>query len=287
MAQLFQQCSIAKNAMQEKEKSIFVYKLAKAGAIAIGIVYVLIGVIALLSLMRVRFGGASESSVINLIEQVPLGKMAIVIILLGLVAYIIWKFYDAVEDPYGYGKSTKAIGKRLGIAAAGLAYGLIAYSALQALLSQYAGDVHGHPSEQQNMVAEIFQWTGGNWLVGIFAILVAFTGIAQFIYVIKKGYRDKLGVSAISKTKKRIITVLAWAGHFARGVILLIIAFFLIKAALMSNPSEVVNTDKAFNFLGEQVGHWSFVLVAVGTICYGFYMFFLSYYYDFQDDFTE
>lgn len=271
--------------MGKKEKSIFVHKLARVGAVAIGIVYLLVGVIALLSLMRVRYGGADEASVLNLMDEIPLGQALIAVVLLGLVAYIIWKFYDAVEDPYGYGKSWRGIGKRIGVAAAGLAYGMIAYSAVQALLNlSGGGGTHGRPTEQRNMVADVLQWNGGNWLIGLFAVLVAFTGIAQFIYVFKKGYLNKLEISSISKTKKRIITILAWAGHFARGVILLIIAFFLIRASFQSDPSEVVNTDKAFNFLGEQVGHWSFVLVAAGTICYGFYMFALSVYYDFQED---
>ena len=82
-----------------------------------------------------------------------------------------------------------------------------------------------------------------------------------------------------------MIGTLAWIGHFARGIILFIIGYFLVKAALQSNPNDVVNTDKAFNFLGEHIGHVSFIAVALGTICYGFYMFSLSIYYDFQNDF--
>ena len=272
---------------KKAEKSIFVYKLARAGAVAIGLVYVLIGIMALLSLMQVRYGGAAEASVLNLMDKIPLGKVLIAVVLLGLVAYIIWKLYNAVEDPYGYGKNLKGIGKRLAVAAAGLAYAMIAYSAAQALFDvPGGGGTHGQPTEQRGMVASVFQWNGGRWLVGIFSLVVAFTGIAQFIYVFKKGYREKLSFTNAGKTPKRIITILVWAGHFARGVILLIIAFFLSKAVFESQPSEVVNTDKAFDFLGDEVGHWSFVLVAVGTICYGLYMFFLSYYYDFQDDFT-
>lgn len=269
--------------MLKKRSPLFVFKLARAGAIAIGIVYVMIGVIALLSLMRVRYGGASESSVLNLMDKVPFGKVAIALVFLGLVSYVIWKFYDALEDPYNHGKSLKGIGKRLGIVSAGLAYAFIAYSAYQALMDlSGSGGTHGLPTAQRSMVADVFQWFAGRWLVGIFGALVAFTGIAQFIYVIKKSYLQKVEISKISRTKQRVITVLAWAGHFARGTILLIIAFFLIRATLVKNPLEVVNTDKAFNFLGEQVGHWSFVLVAVGTICYGFFKFALSAYYSFR-----
>lgn len=270
--------------MSSKEKSLFIYKLAKAGAIAIGIVYAMIGVIALLSLMRLKNGGADQSGILNLLSNIPLGEVIVAVIFFGLMAYIIWKFYNALKDPYGYGSNWLGILKRVGIASAGLAYGLIAYTAAEAFLG-LTTNTHGQPISQRQMVAHIFQWNMGVWMVGLLGLIIAFTGFAQFVYVIKRGYRDKLRYQQISKTKQRIIAVLAWTGHFARGIILLIIAYFLIKASIQSNPNDVVNTDKAFNFLGEHIGHVSFIAVAVGTICYGFYMFALSRYYDFQNDF--
>lgn len=270
--------------MGKKQKTGFVYTMAKIGALSIGIVYCMVGTIAILSLLRLRQGGADESSIMAILANIPFGEVFIAALFFGLLAYIIWKFYNALKDPYGYGKNWKGAGKRIGIAGGGLAYGMIAYSAIQAFLGM-ALSSRGNPKETQLMVAKIFNWWAGEWLIAIFGLMVALTGIAQFIYVIKKSYLEKLEVKNISKRKKHVLTVLAWFGHFARGTILLIIAWFMIKASMKSNSSEVVNTDKAFNFLGEHLGHLPFVLVAVGTIFYGFYMFGLSLYYDFQDDF--
>jgi hypothetical protein len=42
----------------------------------------------------------------------------------------------------------------------------------------------------------------------------------------------------------------------------------------------VVNTDKAFDFIGDDVGHLYFIMVAAGTICYGLFMFVFGWYYD-------
>lgn len=270
--------------MAKTNTSSFVYKLARAGAFSLGVVYAMIGIIALLSLMQLKNGGAGNAGVLNLIREIPFGNVLVAAIFLGLVAYVIWKFYNAVKDPYCYGSNPFGIIKRIGIAAAGLAYGLIAYTAAQALLGLTV-DTHGEPTSQRHAIAQIFKWSMGEWIVGLLGVIVAVTGFAQFVYVIRKGYRDKVEFQKISKTKKHVITALVWIGSFARGIILLIIAFFLIKASIQSNPNDVVNTDKAFNFLGEQVGHFSFIAVAVGTICYGFYLFALSWYYDFQNDF--
>ncbi len=260
------------------------YKLARAGAVSIGMVYTLIGVIALLSLMKLRDGGAEAASILNMISTIPLGKVWIAFIFLGLLAYILWKFYNALYDPYGYGTGWKGISDRIGIAAAGAAYGLFAWSAVLAFFN-ISNSTHGQPTDQRSMVADIFEWGSGEWIVGMAGVIIAYTGLAQFAYVIKGGYREKINLPIIAKLTRLIIIALAWIGHFARGIILLIIAYFLVSAALQSNPAEVVNTDKAFNFLGEELGNLSFAIVAAGTICYGFYMFALSYYYNFEDDF--
>ncbi len=272
-------------AMPDNKQKWIVHKLARYGSVAIGVVYVLVGVIAILSLLRVRQGGADESGILNILRQVPFGKVLIALIFFGLVAYLVWKFYNAFTDPYGYGSHWKGLMKRAGIAAGGVVYGLMAYSAAQAFLGLTSGNTHGQPAAQQEMVASVFDWWAGEWLVGLLGILVALTGVAQFAYVIRKSYREKLSVSHMPSTQKKVVTVLAWSGHFARGSILLITAYFLVKAAVVSRPSQVVNTDKAFDFIGDHISVVVFALVAAGTVCYGLYKFALGWYYNFTDDF--
>lgn len=270
--------------MENKSKPLFVYKLARFGALSLGVVYAMIGVVALLSLLQLKQGGADNSSILNMLNSIPFGNVLVGTIFCGLAGFIVWKFYNAVADPYGYGDSYRGLGKRAAIAAGGAAYATIAFSAVEAFFD-LSNSTHGSPQQQQLLVAKVFQWWAGEWLVGLLGLLIGITGIAQFVYVFRKGYREKLVVQQISELKKKAIGSLAWLGHFARGIILLIIAYFLVVASLQSQPSEVVNTDKAFNYLGEKIGHFVFVVVAIGTICYGLYLFALSFYFDFEDDF--
>jgi hypothetical protein len=138
--------------MPKNKPSAFVLMLAKFGAFCLGVVYVMIGVIALLSLMRLKDGGADEASILNLLDSIPLGKVLVGIILLGLAAFIFWKFYTAIVDPYDYGNDYKGVGKRMAIAAGGFAYGMIGYSAFEAL-SGLATSTNGMPTDQRLMVA--------------------------------------------------------------------------------------------------------------------------------------
>jgi hypothetical protein len=271
--------------MPKNKPSAFVLMLAKFGAVCLGIIYVMIGVIALLSLMRLKDGGADESSILNLLDTIPLGNVIVGIILLGLAAFIFWKFYTAIVDPYNYGNDYKGFGKRIAIAVGGIAYGMIGYSAVQALLG-LANSTNGTPTDQRLMVARIFNWWAGEWIIGILGAFIALTALAQFIYIFKKGFREKFELGKLSEGKRKIITTFAYTGHIARGIIMGIIAYFLILASIQSNPSKVVNTDKAFNFLGEHVNHVAFIVVAAGTICYGLYLFALSIYFDLDNDYN-
>jgi hypothetical protein len=111
-------------------------------------------------------------------------------------------------------------------------------------------------------------------------IIICIIAIVQLGYVVTRTYVERMDIKKLDKGKTNVIHILAWTGHFARGIILGIIGFFFIKSALDSNPQLVVNTDKAFDFIGDHVGHVYFILVAAGTICYGLFMFLFGWYYD-------
>lgn len=271
--------------MQSRDKKkYFIHYLPVYGCISTGIIYVAIGVIAILSFLKLKQGGADESSLLAYLNDYLAGKILIWIILLGTVCYIIWRIFESIKDPYDYGKDAKGIAHRTGIAMSTVADAFIAYTAVQVLLG--SGDVQedGQPEKQREMVGEIIQMDGGGWLIIGMGALVFITAIVQFFYGVSRGYKERLNIEHISSAKKMLIHVLAWVGHSARGFILGIIAFFFFKAGILEDAKYVVNTDKAFDFIGDEVGHVYFILTAVGTICYGLFMFAHGAAYDSDND---
>jgi hypothetical protein len=110
------------------------------------------------------------------------------------------------------------------------------------------------------------------------------TAATQLIYGITKGYKERIDMEHFSRRVKNLTHILAWSGYIARGIILGIIGFFLVKSGITENAKIVVNTDKAFDFIGDHIGHLYFILVALGTICYGIFMFMLGVAYDTDKD---
>jgi len=267
-----------------KKKTSVVRYLAIWGCISTGILYAAIGVIAILSFLKLKKGGADEASFLVFLDKFIVGKLFIWVIMLGMVCYIIWRIYETINDPYGYGKDLKGVARRIGTALSSFADGLIAYSAIQALLGIGGILETGQPTAEREMAGKMLRENWGNWVLMLMGIITSVTAIVQFIYTISKGYLERMNIGRLDQWKKTGIHVLAWAGHFARGIILGIIGFFFIKATLSKNAQYVVNTDKAFDFIGDDVGHLWFIVVAIGTICYGLFMLAFGAYYDADKD---
>ncbi len=266
-----------------RRKQIFHY-FPVYGCVTTGLIYVSVGVIALLSFFKVRHGGADESSMLAIINDFLIGKIFIVFILLGTLCFVIWRFYEAITDPYGYGRSIPGIAKRIGICISTIVDIMIAVTATRVLLGANHIMLNGEPKEEQEMVETILKDTWGSTTVIILGSIIIMVAATQLWYGVTRGYKERIDLEHFRKPVQTITHGLAWIGYVARGIILGIIGFFLIESGATGDATVVVNTDKAFDFIGDHVGHFYFIAVAIGTICYGIFMFMLGIAYDIDKD---
>jgi hypothetical protein len=267
----------------QKSKRLFVHYLAIYGCISTALIYLGIGIVAILSFLKIVDGGADEGSLLAVLNNHIVGYILVCIILLGTASYIVWRIYEALTDPYGYGKDKRGTALRTGITLSTIADALIAYSAITALFGTSTANEDGRPTALRESVTALMEQSGG-WLIICIGVIVSATALAQLIYGLAKGYRERLGIGHLKRWIRNSIYALGWAGYSARAIILGIIGFFFIKAGISGNARHVVNTDKAFDFIGDNVGHAAFILVAAGTICYALFMFMFGIYYDTEKD---
>lgn len=261
-------------------KKLLIRFLPVFGCISTGFIYLAIGVIAILSYLRIKQGGADESALVAFLNDYLAGRIFIWIILLGTVCYIAWRVFESISDPYDYGKSAKGLATRIGIALSTIADILIAYTAILSLFRSSDLDEHGRPEEQRQLVNDLLQLDWGGIIVTTIGAITLFTAIVQLIYGISKGYKERIDIGHLSDRSKNIIHFTAWYGYIARAIIVGIIGFFFIKAGLTESARHIVNTDKAFDFIGDHIGGLAFIIVAIGTISYGIFMFALGIAYD-------
>ena len=258
--------------------------LTLVGCFSTGIIYGSIGVIALLSFFRLKQGGADESSFMVLLNGFLVGRILTWLLVLGAICFILWRFYEAFYDPYKVGNDFQGVLLRTGAAFSSAADAFIALTALQALFSSQQGSNTGQPVQQRNLVADLLKHNWGQTIVLATGIIIALTALVLVFYGLSNRFTERIRAGDFSTGWRRTVHVIAYAGYLSRGVILGITGFFYMKAAVEENSSVVVNTDKAFDFIGDEVGHLYFILVAIGTICYGLYMFVLGLHYDIDAD---
>lgn len=249
-----------------------IHYLPEFGCIATGVLYGGIGTIALLSFFKVRDGGADESSMLLLLNDFFVGKIIALLIVTGTISYIVWRIYEVINDPYNYGLSWKGIGKRIGIALSTLADILIIAAGVRVFLGVGNIQTDGQPLEERAMTKAMLD-AGNDWLVILLGASVLTTAVVQLIYGFTKGYKERVNEKSFNKTWKKIFHGAALFGYSARGLILGIIGCFFLIAGWQHESEVVVNTDKAFDFIGDNIGHALFIITAIGTIAYGLFMF--------------
>lgn len=260
--------------------------LARFGCVAIGTVYIAVGTLALLALSGRLIEAADEDRMIPVLMNVPGGAALIWTIVIGIAGYVLWRVVEVVADPYGFGRDARGLATRAVIALTAAAYGALAVSAARLAATHdgtAAGNRDGAEEEQQRLVAHVFEWPGGVWLVGAAGLALIAVGIGQFVVLARRGYTTEVDLPHQSGGWRRTIHAMAWYGYSARGVILTVLGYFLIRAAVRRNPAEAGDTDTAFDFIGGGVvGDSAFFVVALGTIAYGVFMYLNAWFYCFS-----
>jgi hypothetical protein len=258
--------------------------LARAGCVAIGTVYVLVGTFALFALSGRFIENADEDRIVAVLLGVPGGWILIWGIVLGAAGYLVWRLIEVLADPYEFGSDAKGLAIRGGVALSAIGFGLIALSAARiAMRGVRAVGSDASEQEQQYLVAQVLQWPAGQFLVGLVGAIVLIVGLMQFGLVVRRAYTTEVRMKPLSATAQRVIHVLAWYGYAARGVILCVLGYFLVKGAVTHDPSAVDDTDTAFDFIGGGlIGDTAFAIVAIGTVAYGIFMYANAWHYRFE-----
>ena len=249
--------------------------MARAGLIAKGIVYTLLGVLAFMAAFEI--GGqaddkANKQGVFDLVKNEG-GKLLLGVLVLGLFCYCIWRIVQSFTGTNTSGK--KGVAKRARYLLSGLTYASVAFFAAKMLFS----DNKSSGSSSNNNLAEVLEKPWGAWVAGLAALIIAGIGIYQIYYGLTEKYRKHVSALNLHSNASRLLLRSGKIGYVARGLVWIILGWLLLKAALHANSDEAGDTGKAFQFL-ENASYGSYLLGALGLglACYGVFNFIRSRY---------
>ncbi|MFC9292799.1 DUF1206 domain-containing protein [Streptomyces sp. NPDC057011] len=241
---------------------------ARCGLVARGVLYVLVGVLA----VRMAFGDSGQQAdrmgALQELAGKPFGGVLVWAVGIGLVCMMLWRLSEAVFGAAGPDGGKAA--KRLASAARAVFYAVVAFS----VLSFAAGSGSGRSGDEQSrdVTAKVLDLPGGPWWVAAVGAAIAIGGVVIAVGAARRTFRKHLALDRTPEGVRKAVEFLGVAGGVARGAVFAAAGAFLVYAAVRYDPSEAKGVDDTLRaFTQTPAGPWLLVVVAAGLVLFGLF----------------
>jgi len=266
---------VANRTAHHAASSRWITVLARLGYAAKGIVYLIIGWVAVQLVLGAGGKTTDQRGALQTIYEQPYGKLLLALVVIGLLGFAIWCFLQAWFDTEGKGSDIKGIIGRIGYAVTGVTYAILAFGAFQLIAGTVTSSASkSTTSSTQDVTAQLLKHSWGVSVVVILGLIVIGVACYLFAKAYTAKFQQRLLLTGLSAQLRRGVIFLGRFGYAALGVVFSIIGIFLIVAAVQHNPHEAKGLDAALRTLIQQpFGPVLLGIVALGLIAYGVYSF--------------
>lgn len=237
------------------DKSQKFITLVRVGYAARGLTYMLLGWLALETSRRVEPG---NEAVFGMLNDWALGKALLWIVALGLLAYAAFKFICAGGDIMHRGSDAKGVAERIGDAASGVAYVILAYAAYQFA----TGEKQTANDATRETAATVLSMDLGGVLLGLVGLGFLAGAAMQAHHALTARFMHHL--SARTPHAARLI---GRTGHAARAAVFAVIGWSMVRAAWIDNAADVKGVGQALTSLRETPA--LYMAVSIGLMLFG------------------
>jgi Domain of Unknown Function (DUF1206) len=241
--------------------------LARAGLVARGVVYGIVGILALK--LAVGSGGkaTTQRGALMTIAHEPFGRALLIATAVGLACYAIWRLVRAGIG-HGTEQDDSAL-QRVAEVASGIAYAALCVTAVKILTGANSS---GGSNSPKKTTGGVLAWMGGTAIVSVVGAILIGVALFQGYKGVSKKFLDDSKTRDMSREVKRAFTAIGVFGHLARMVVFGLIGYGLIKAAVDYDPRNAIGLDGALNKLSQNsYGPFLLGVVAAGLIGFALY----------------
>ena len=258
----------ARYAARRAGNSKYVDWLARAGFCARGVMYIIIGILAI----QIAFGSAGhkadQSGAVRVVGGTPFGAFLLWLLVIGFAGMALWRLSEALYG--GPGADGRKAGHRAIAGFKALLYAFIAYG-----ITKYAlglGAPKSSNKQSVDLTSTAMREPGGRILVGIVGLVLIGVGAWLAWRAFERKFLDELRTGEMSPQTRKVVTFLGQFGGIARGIVFGAAGVFLLIAAFTANAHKAKGIDATLRaFTKTPAGPWLLVLVAAGLILFGCY----------------
>ncbi|WUH78510.1 DUF1206 domain-containing protein [Streptomyces sp. NBC_00435] len=239
---------------------------ARCGLVARGVLYVLIGILA----VQVAFGDGGEEAdrqgALQELSGKPFGGVLVWAVGIGIVGMALWRLSEALFGAAGP-EGGKPV-KRLSSAGRTVFYAVVAFS----VLTFPAGGGRSGDEQSRDATAKALELPAGQWLVGAAGLGIAVAGVVIAVQAARRTFRKHLAMGGVSARWRKAVDFLGVSGGLARGAVATAAGGFVVYAALRYDPTRAKGMDDTLrSFTTTGAGPWLLVAVAVGLVLFGLF----------------
>ncbi len=241
--------------------------LARAGLVAKGVLYGMLGALSLAIARGASAQDADQEGALRTLAAQPFGGVLVAAMAGGFAGYALWRLAQAVWPEHA---SSAALWRRGVNAARGLLYLGFAGLALAVLLR-----VRTTPDAETRVTAMVLGWPFGVPLVAAAGLTVVGVGLYQGYVVVTGGLREQL--VGDRQPSRAWLVPLGVVGFVARMVAFVLAGGFVVSAALAFDPERSRGLDGALQEVAQtEPGRWVIGILALGLVAYGAFCLALS-----------
>ena len=239
--------------------------LARAGLTARGVIYILVGWVAVLVALGHSSRPADQQGALQMLAGKSYGLVSLWLLAIGFAGYALWRLSEAAfgvtGDRPGAGPRLKSLGRA--IVYAGLCY--LTFTVI-------AGKAKSQSGRQQDITATAMQHPAGRLLVGVVGLVIVICGLTLVVEGARKKFMKYLRTGQMSARTRRVVKALGMTGTIARGLVFALVGVLVIDAAVTHKAAESGGIDKALLTLRDQpFGEFLMMLAALGLVVFGVY----------------
>jgi hypothetical protein len=243
-----------------------VRSLGRAGFFARGIVYLLIGWIALLIALKHDTLQADRTGALQLIAGESFGEVLLWFLVVGFGGMALWRLAQAL---YPTGRGRKSAKRAASLARA------VFYAAACASTLTFVVDHRVTGSSDQtsrDFTARAMAHPGGVALVALAGLALIAGGLALVRRGLTRSFAKDLQLGSMTAAKRRWVLRFGTVGNCARGLVFAAAGGFMLDAALTYDPTRAKGIDATLRSLAAaSFGPALLALMALGLAAFGLY----------------